>query len=243
MLPPAPGTVAVEEARFVLRHEPTPATPGGSAQRLQLADVERDISEVRAWFREHGRDRFLWVVGPSARPDGLAETLSAAGAFPWPDDPVWAGMVLVGEPPRVDGVEVRRVDSADLAHAAIDVNAAAGVVPEDAVAAMHDAVGRSPRSGAAPVSTFVAFVDGTPAGTGTSWYGTDGVYLAGGATRPEFRGRGVYRALIHARWEDATRRGKEGLVAQAGHMSRGILARLGFEEVCEVRAFEDASAL
>ena len=59
--------------------------------------------------------------------------------------------------------------------------------------------------------------------------------LFGGATLPEARGRGAYRALVAARWEDAVARGTPVLVTQAGAMSRPILARLGFREVCEIR--------
>jgi GNAT superfamily N-acetyltransferase len=153
-------------------------------------------------------------------------------------------MVLTSEPPPVSGVVVRRVDSPSLAHAAVDVNVAAGVIPQELVSAMHESVDRAPAAatgGAPSVSTFLAFLDGTPAAVGTSWYGEEGVYLAGGATAPDLRGRGVYRALIHARWEDALGRGKSGLVAQAGAMSRDILARLGFEAVCELHAYEDST--
>ena len=46
---------------------------------------------------------------------------------------------------------------------------------------------------------------------------------------------GRYRALVAARWEDAVARGTPVLVTQAGAMSRPILARLGFREVCEIR--------
>ena len=65
--------------------------------------------------------------------------------------------------------------------------------------------------------------------------------LFGGATLPEARGRGAYRALVAARWEDAVARGTPVLVTQAGPMSRPILAQLGFREVCEIRILLDGS--
>ena len=54
------------------------------------------------------------------------------------------------------------------------------------------------------------------------------------------RGNGAYRALLAARWADAVRLGKPALVIHAGAMSRPIVARCGFEPVCEVLVMEDA---
>ena len=67
-----------------------------------------------------------------------------------------------------------------------------------------------------------------------------GVFLIGGCTAPWARGRGLYRALVRARWEDAVRRGTPALVTQAKpDTSLPILLRLGFVEVCRVRRLED----
>jgi hypothetical protein len=56
------------------------------------------------------------------------------------------------------------------------------------------------------------------------------------------RGRGIYRALVRARWDEAVRRGTPALVVQAGRMSKPILERLGFETVCEMHALVDSTA-
>ena len=66
--------------------------------------------------------------------------------------------------------------------------------------------------------------------------------LFGGSTLPEARGRGAYRALVAARWEDAVARGTPALVTQASPMSRPILRQLGFRELCEIRILLDDSA-
>jgi predicted GNAT superfamily acetyltransferase len=63
--------------------------------------------------------------------------------------------------------------------------------------------------------------------------------LSGGATRPEARGRGAYRALVRARWDEAVRRGHPQLVAQASKMSRPVLERVGFRPVGTVTLFAD----
>jgi hypothetical protein len=68
------------------------------------------------------------------------------------------------------------------------------------------------------------------------------VLLNGGSTLERARGRGAYRALVGARWADAAAEGRPVLVTQAGAMSRPILARLGFREVCDIRILLDRAA-
>ncbi|GAA3224202.1 GNAT family N-acetyltransferase [Nonomuraea helvata] len=51
----------------------------------------------------------------------------------------------------------------------------------------------------------------------------------GGGTVPEWRGRGVYRALVAYRAREAAARGYDHLQVDASSQSRPILLRLGFE--------------
>jgi ribosomal protein S18 acetylase RimI-like enzyme len=87
---------------------------------------------------------------------------------------------------------------------------------------------------------YLAYVDGEPVARASASFGEHAVSLFGGSTLPEARGRGAYRALVAARWEDAVARGTPVLITQASPMSRPILARLGFREVCEIRILLDA---
>jgi hypothetical protein len=87
---------------------------------------------------------------------------------------------------------------------------------------------------------YLAYVDDRPVARATASFGEHGVTLFGGATLPEARGRGAYRALVAARWDDAVVRGTPLLVTQAGRMSRPILERLGFRAVCQIRILLDA---
>jgi GNAT superfamily N-acetyltransferase len=86
---------------------------------------------------------------------------------------------------------------------------------------------------------YSALIDGTVVGTARAYFGPRGALLSGGETRPEFRGRGVYRALVRARWDDAVERGTPALIVQGGAMSEPILLRLGFVEVCRFRRLGD----
>jgi hypothetical protein len=87
------------------------------------------------------------------------------------------------------------------------------------------------RSGTTQQRYYIAYVGGEPASAGrlythpNSWFG--GLY--GGGTRPEFRGRGAYRAIVAARTRDAMADGARYLIVDAGPQSRAILERLGFE--------------
>jgi GNAT superfamily N-acetyltransferase len=61
--------------------------------------------------------------------------------------------------------------------------------------------------------------------------GTDFVALLGGATLPDWRGRGLYRAMIAARAQAAVARGFRLLHVDASPASAPVLRRCGFHEV------------
>jgi hypothetical protein len=56
---------------------------------------------------------------------------------------------------------------------------------------------------------------------------------------PPDSGTVLYLALVRARWDDAIARGAMLAVTDAGSQSRPILARLGFREICTIRALID----
>jgi GNAT superfamily N-acetyltransferase len=89
------------------------------------------------------------------------------------------------------------------------------------------------------VALFGAWVDGRVAGGGRALFSPRGVFMAGGSTVPSARGRGVYRALVRARWDAAAERGTPAVAVQAGTMAAPILYRLGFEKVCSFRRLKD----
>jgi len=88
-------------------------------------------------------------------------------------------------------------------------------------------------------AVYLARIDGEPVAAAQAVFTDHGMVMSGGATLPAARGRGAYRALVAARWRDAVARGVPVLVTQAGAMSRPILRRLGFREVCRIRIFLD----
>ncbi|MEO7059706.1 MAG: GNAT family N-acetyltransferase, partial [Lapillicoccus sp.] len=69
-------------------------------------------------------------------------------------------------------------------------------------------------------------------------HGTDFASIWGGGTLPEWRGRGVFRALVAHRAREAAARGFRYLQVDASPESRPILGRLGFVELATTIPFE-----
>src|SRR5687768_17491834 len=76
--------------------------------RLSHDDVNRTVASVRQMFRDRGRTRMTWEVGPSSTPRDLYDRLIALGMRPY-EEPLAHGMVLTRAPSfgDVDGVLLR----------------------------------------------------------------------------------------------------------------------------------------
>jgi hypothetical protein len=68
--------------------------------------------------------------------------------------------------------------------------------------------------------------------------GTEFAGIWGGSTRPEYRGRGIYRALTSARARSAIRHGKRYINSDSTEFSRPILERSGFLKVSTTTPYE-----
>lgn len=68
--------------------------------------------------------------------------------------------------------------------------------------------------------------------------GTDFAGIWGGATRPEHRGRGIYRALTAARARSAIKLGKRWVHSDSTEFSRPILERSGLVKVTTTTPYE-----
>ena len=67
--------------------------------------------------------------------------------------------------------------------------------------------------------------------------GTDFAGLWGGSTVPQWRGKGIFRALVAYRAGLAAARGYRYLQVDASQMSRPILMRLGFTPVASTTPY------
>ena len=228
-----PGDVREIRPGVILSHNPNPLPELGSASRIRLGgEVDGTVRDVRAWFAARGRDRFVWSIGPSTTPADLARRLLDLGAEPNPAKSELTAMVLDHAPPGAPvDVAIRRVETLEDYIAQWEVMFTAFEVPKAEREAVRATFGSRWAELAADEQgwTYLALIDGLPAAYGSVRRTEPGpLWLAGGATLPSSRGRGLYRALVRVRWDDAVRLGAGALVVQASDMSRPILERLGF---------------
>jgi hypothetical protein len=240
----APGA-SVErfaDERLCILQGPTFAAVSGV--NVSADEVDSLLAEVRD--RVPAEKEPVWWIGPSARPPDLHERLEALGlGEPRDRSPIVHALVLTSEPPLPDGVAVERIETFEQFRASQELQWDAFDTPEDLRARkrarIREDFEESQHVGI-PVG-FLVSVDDRPAGTALAVPSDRGVFLIGGSTAEWARGRGVYRALVRARWDYAIARGTPGLVTHAlPDTSRPILRRLGFEEVCTIRRLEDSSA-
>lgn len=235
--PLGPLDERVETDRFTLWMGPGPTWNTVQRQRFAAEEVDDVLAEVRALLRERGRGRAQWEVGSSAEPPELVDLLLARGLVP-DRDPYTVALVLTEAPPEpVDGLVARRVETFEEYVLANAVQEAAFETP-DAEAAENRA--RLPdRWRSTPNVMHAVWIGDEIVSAGTSAPTEHGLLLYGGATHPKARGRGAYRALIRARWDEAVARGTPALITQGGSMSLPILRQLGFHEVGHVHGLID----
>jgi GNAT superfamily N-acetyltransferase len=203
----------------------------------QIAGAFGEIDRLTA-----GIEHVMWNVGSSATPEGLPERLRALGLRD-PDppfDPFVAAMALEHEPPAVDGIDVRRIETLEEHLAGLEIMLAATTWSDKAAAAERErAVEVFERRRRRGGLQWLAYLDDRPVAFAVADRGPAGLYLGGGSTLPEARGRGCYRALVRARWDEATRLGLGGLAVQAQYGSSApILQRLGFVEVATIHTLQ-----
>jgi hypothetical protein len=201
--------------------------------RLREDELADAIATVDGFMGESGTERASWWLTERSTPS--EDAFLAAGLQRDEHDYLHAAMVLTTEPPAVEGVEVRRVKTleeyAESRRLALDAFANPHMrPPTDAEIAAEWEHQADP--------IFAAWLDGRMASTGRAIYTRAGGYLMGGSTAEWARGRGAYRAVVRARWDEAVRRGTPALAVGAGPMSRPILERLGFRQVLQFRRLE-----
>ena len=234
---PRPGLERIDTGRYTLCMDRSPTANTVQRQRFVTGDVDEVLAEIRALLRDRGRTRTEWEVGSAAQPPGLVPMLLARGLVR-EDDPVAIALVMRSEPPPpAAGLVARAVQTFEEYTAAKEVQFVAFDVPAPRRARERVAL-RAEWETAARLMHGVWLQDELVC-AGTCAAAPHALALFGGATLPRARGRGAYRALIHARWREAQRHGLTALVTQGGTMSRPILMRLGFQPVGRVEMLLD----
>jgi GNAT superfamily N-acetyltransferase len=213
-----------------------------TVHRARLGDVATAVQWTRAESRRRKHRDLTWWVGDSATPAGILEQLPALGVVVDEEEPVLTGMTATSPPPAAaGGIEVRPVETVEDYLAALEVDWEVWQTPEAERAERRvlEAERWEPMQASGVVHHFSAFLDGQRVGFGRAIHTRTAVALFGGSVLPEARGKGVYRALVRARWDHAVERGTPTLVVQAGAMSAPVLAGLGFEPHGQIHLLVD----
>jgi GNAT superfamily N-acetyltransferase len=197
------------------------------------ADLDAIIAEQVAFFAARG-ESFEWKTRGNDEPAELPDRLIAAGFVPEERETVVVGEAarLATDPIAPEGITIRQVtDRVDLERIAAMETSVWG---EDWSWLADDLEGRlqtgTHETSAAETVILVAEAAGTV--VSAAWLvtkpGRDFAGLWGGSTLAEWRGRGIYRALVARRAQIAAERGIPYLQVDASDDSRPILERLGF---------------
>lgn len=215
--------------RVVGRHQGFISAPRDVGVRG--AGLDRLIARQRDYFARRG-ESVEWKTWAYDEPADLTDRLAAAGFVPEEPETVLIGLAsdMATEPVLPDGVLLRQVTEP------ADVHRIAG---------LESAVWGDDRSGyasdlisemaAAPddIVVLAAEAAGVIVSAGRIEFrpGTEFAGLWGGATLREWRGGGIYRALVARRAQLAVARGVRYLQVDASADSAPILRRLGFRTV------------
>lgn len=212
--------------------------------RVVPDEIDDLIDEVRA-LTSAGQHT-AWYIGPSSEPADLRDQLARRGFRPTTDGPSeLRALLLTTEPEGPSDVEVCPIETYEQFLAAREMSWDAFGISEERRTNERPATRRwyddMVRTG---LPVYLAVYDGERiAGTAVAIPSPRGVLLGGGSVAAWARGRGIYRALVRARWEYATRRGTPALVTHANPAtSYPILMRLGFEEVGTIWRMVDGRA-
>lgn len=236
-IPLGPRDERIETSRYTLCMGAGSRWNSVQRQHFEAHEVDDVLSEARRLLRERGRSCTQWEIGSAAQPADLVSRLLERGLVR-DREPFAMALVLQREPPPApEGIVARRVETFDEYAAASEVQWEAFETPQEEIDEYRSMLAdrwREPQ-----VIMHAAWLDGEIVSAGTCAPTEQGLVLFGGATRPRARGRGAYRALIRARYDEAVARGTPALLTQAGAMSRPILERTGFRPVGRIEILLD----
>jgi hypothetical protein len=193
-----------------------------------LDEATADAAIAGEIARFDGLGEFEWKYYSYDEPADLPDRFLAAGFKAGDTETLLIGEVerLPNESPLPDGIELREITDEAGVDAMAHVNLEG--FGEEAGEGFRTQVLKEIRAGRTRM--VVAFAGERPVSMGrVEFYaGSEFGGLFGGATVPEFRGRGIFRAIVGQRGAWATAAGCRYLQTDASDDSRPILERLGF---------------
>lgn len=198
---------------------------------LRGDELDELIARQRDYFAARG-EAVEWKAYSHDEPSDLTDRLAKAGFRAGEPETVLIGLAvdMAGKPVLPAGLELRQVtEEADLRRIA----ELESTVWEEDWSWLADDLAR--RIAAAPDHIVVLVVEADGVVVSAAWLvikeGTEFAGLWGGSTLRDYRGHGLYRALVARRAQLAVARGVQYLQVDASAASGSILRRLGFREV------------
>jgi GNAT superfamily N-acetyltransferase len=222
-----------EVTGHVVRRIAKPGQDGSGVNWSELGPGNADavIAGEVAFFGGRGQE-FEWKLYDYDEPADLAERLVAAGFVP--EEPesfvvaeVAAIVAALKDTRLPDGVRIEQVTDAAGVNTMKEVGELVfGEDRSDLSASILAQLESDPDL----VGLFVAIAGDLPVSAARIEFLPDTEFtgLWGGGTLPQWRGQGIYRALVRRRAELAAERGYRYLTVDASPDSRPILERLGF---------------
>lgn len=196
--------------------------------------IRQLVADAKAFYAEQPDvAKVEWKTRGHDHAPGLHDALLEHGFEPDEQESIMIGeaQLLAVDLDLPEGVTLRQVrDEADIRAMCAMQGEIFGDDPAE-IRAMADSIVAS--SGADDSEMWIAEADGEviSAGRLSPVADTEFAGIWGGSTRPEWRGRGVYRALTAARATSALRLGKRLINSDSTEFSRPILERSGLVKV------------
>lgn len=227
-----PG-IEVERLPHLVRHVATqPGAEGMVAfAELDSHDARSQINEQVAFFEQKGQP-FEWKVYDFDSPPGLKSLLEDQG-FRSRDAEAFMVMNTADWNPATQTRPDVRIEKTTELSQLRDLVAAETAIWSEVVTWHVEKYARELAADPEGLSIYCAYHGKTPVGTGRVSFPPGSFSdLNGGGVVSEFRGRGIFSALLSRRIEEAKSRGYRWIAVDAAPMSRPILLRKGFQHVC-----------
>ena len=234
---PTEGALVVKTPRFVVQGGADGVWASVQGIRLRDGEAADAVAEVRELLTPAGSRVVSWWLTELSTPLDVEEQLLDAGLQLVADDYLIDGLLTTNPPPAgPPEIEVRLASSAEEWATIRELQDSVFDNPPERRPTREQLLAEFPGTNSV---LFGAWLDGELVGAGAAAPSSRGLLLWGGSVRADARGRGCYRALVRARWEEAVRRGTPALTVGANEKSGPVLRKLGFEKVLQFRRLED----
>jgi GNAT superfamily N-acetyltransferase len=202
-------------------------------QAIDAPSYEEAIEAELAVARAARADNLEWKLYSHDEPAGLAQALEAAGFERQPTETILVRVSDLSPAAPVPGLKIEKIHTLEQATHCFNLALQTfgnnwDKTPEDL---LRRALAKEP--------FWLAEFEDQPVSMGrlTRTEGSGFAGLYGGASHPDYRRRGFYRPVVHARVQAAAEMGCQWVFSEALPTSEPILRAVGFETLCQVTGY------